>query len=184
VHQGTARDALLFALGSNTTHGLRRTPADKRRAVEVMLRDEEWAKWSDREIARLCDLSHAFVSGVRRELGELGLKLETRVVRRGESLYEMRPRAPREEASAFDWAALDVETRQALERSLGEIKGSLEYANSVLGEVGEKVLVMRQHLSAAQFASLLKAEFAWRVDDAGVFTIGVTWTAKEENYRD
>ena len=34
VRQGTRRDALLFAAGANSSHGLSRTTADKRRAIE------------------------------------------------------------------------------------------------------------------------------------------------------
>ena len=35
-------------------HGLRRSNADKRRAVLTLLNNEEWAKWSAREIAKAC----------------------------------------------------------------------------------------------------------------------------------
>lgn len=62
VRPGTRRDAVLCAAGANAVHGLRRTNADKRRAVEALLRDEEWGQWSDREIARRCHVSHNFVS--------------------------------------------------------------------------------------------------------------------------
>jgi hypothetical protein len=68
MRQGTRRDAILHAAGANAAHGLRRTNADKRRAVETLLRDEEWSKWSDREIARLCAVSHPFVSQIRQSL--------------------------------------------------------------------------------------------------------------------
>lgn len=68
VRQGTRRDAVLYSVGANSSHGLRRTDADKRRAVETMLRDEEWSKWSNREIARQCVVTHTFVGGVREEL--------------------------------------------------------------------------------------------------------------------
>lgn len=44
VRQGTVRDAVLHSVGANATHGLRRTNADKRRAVERLLRDDEWQK--------------------------------------------------------------------------------------------------------------------------------------------
>jgi uncharacterized ParB-like nuclease family protein len=57
VHQGTRRDAILYACGANAAHGLRRTPADKRRAVETLLRDVDWSRWCDREIARQCVVS-------------------------------------------------------------------------------------------------------------------------------
>ena len=68
VRVGTRRDAVLYAAGANATHGLRRTNADKRRAVETLLRDEEWAHWSDGEIARRCSVSQPFVSSIRRDL--------------------------------------------------------------------------------------------------------------------
>lgn len=63
--EGTRRDALLYALGANSSHGLRRTNADKRRAVELMLSDPEWWNWSDREIARRCAVSDRMVNIIR-----------------------------------------------------------------------------------------------------------------------
>jgi hypothetical protein len=67
VRQGTRRDAILFSVGANAVHGLRRTNADKRRAVETLLRDEEWRAWSDRVIAEKSGTSHPFVAKVRAE---------------------------------------------------------------------------------------------------------------------
>jgi hypothetical protein len=68
VRAGTRRDAVLHAAGANAQHGLRRTNQDKRRAVETLLRDEEWAAWSDGTIAKACAVSDRFVSGVRKDL--------------------------------------------------------------------------------------------------------------------
>jgi len=68
VRQGTKRDAVLYSVGANSSHGLRRTNADKRRAVETLLRDEEWAQWSDVEIGRRAGTSHTFVAKVRAEV--------------------------------------------------------------------------------------------------------------------
>lgn len=67
MRAGTRRDAILYAVGANATHGLPRSNADKRRAVETMLRDEEWVVWSDREIARRTQTSAPFVAKVREE---------------------------------------------------------------------------------------------------------------------
>lgn len=64
VRQGTRRDAVLYAAGANADHGLRRSAADKERAVLALLQDEEWGQWSDREIARRCKVSHEFVATV------------------------------------------------------------------------------------------------------------------------
>ncbi len=68
IRQGTRRDAVLCAVGSNASHGLRRTNEDKRNAVLTLLRDEEWGKWSDREIARVAQVSNNLVSTLRRSL--------------------------------------------------------------------------------------------------------------------
>ncbi|WP_457583150.1 hypothetical protein [Ensifer canadensis] len=68
VRQGTLRDAILYAAGANSTHGLRRTTADKRRAVTTLLRDPTWTKWSDRKIGEACGCDHKTVAAVRREM--------------------------------------------------------------------------------------------------------------------
>lgn len=65
IRQGTQRDAILFSVGANASHGLRRTNDDKRRAVQTLLNDPEWSAWSDREVARACGVSHTFVAGQR-----------------------------------------------------------------------------------------------------------------------
>lgn len=65
---GTRRDAILYGFGANVRHGLRETRADKRRKIEAMLRDAEWVRWSDREIARKCGVDHKTVSALRAEL--------------------------------------------------------------------------------------------------------------------
>ncbi len=45
IKQGTKRDAILYSVGANAKHGLRRTNADKRRAVMTLLDDPEWRTW-------------------------------------------------------------------------------------------------------------------------------------------
>ncbi len=68
VLDGDARQAILHGIGSNASHGLRRTQADKRRAVERLLRDEEWSTWSDRQVAKAARVDHKTVAKVRRDL--------------------------------------------------------------------------------------------------------------------
>ncbi len=65
VHSGTQRDAILYSVGANAAHGLRRTNADKRKAVQILLEDEEWSQWSDREIARECGVNKSTVNRIR-----------------------------------------------------------------------------------------------------------------------
>lgn len=54
VHEGGMHEALLYALGCNFDHGLRRTNADKRHAVEMALKDPEIGRLSRQEIADIC----------------------------------------------------------------------------------------------------------------------------------
>jgi uncharacterized ParB-like nuclease family protein len=65
VRKGDRRAAVLFSVGANADHGKRRTNADKRKAVQTLLDDPEWAKWSDREIAKACRVSHDTVATLR-----------------------------------------------------------------------------------------------------------------------
>jgi hypothetical protein len=72
VQKGSQRDAILYACGANSQHGLRRTNADKRRAVETLLADEEWGKWSSRKIAEAAGVSPTFVEIFRTQLPTVG----------------------------------------------------------------------------------------------------------------
>jgi ParB-like chromosome segregation protein Spo0J len=79
VRHGQRRDAVLHGVGANSAHGLQRTNADKRRAVEILLTDEEWRKWTDREIAKRCGVSNHLVAEVRKFLnGNSPTENETR----------------------------------------------------------------------------------------------------------
>lgn len=79
VRPGVRKDALMFALSANTTHGLRRTNADKRNAVRMAL--AEFPEYSNNRIAdELCRVSDDLVAVVRRELeaeAEADLKRKT-----------------------------------------------------------------------------------------------------------
>src|SRR5690606_32284088 len=83
IRQGTQRDAILFSVGANASHGLRRTNDDERRAVLTLLNDPEWAAWSDREIARRCGVSHQTVSNIRPSVKNGQMEAERTVTRNG-----------------------------------------------------------------------------------------------------
>lgn len=70
VRQGTQRDAILYSVGANAAHGMRRTNQDKRRAVMRLLDDQEWSHWSDREIAMRCAVSPMLVGELRKSVTE------------------------------------------------------------------------------------------------------------------
>lgn len=107
VRQGTQRDAILFSVSANSSHGLRRTNDDKRRAVLTLLNDPEWAKWSDREIARRCAVDGKTVAGLRPKLSAELPQIERTVSRKGATFQQnianigAQPKAsPKQEAQA------------------------------------------------------------------------------------
>ena len=83
VRPGTRRDAILYSVGANTTHGLRRTNADKRQAVMTLLEDEKWSKWTNSEIAKKCGVSHTFVNNLRSSLETVSSEPRTYTTKHG-----------------------------------------------------------------------------------------------------
>ena len=94
IHQGTQRDAILHSVGANATHGLRRSNADKRHAVSILLGDKEWSSWSNREIARRCGVDEWLVRKLKEEqapqIVSAGKPQTARKVERNGTQYEMK----------------------------------------------------------------------------------------------
>jgi ParB-like nuclease family protein len=94
VHAGGQREALLHAVSANETHGHRRTDADRRHAVSLLLADPEWQAWNNSEIARQCRVSEFLVRTLRRELepppDTPAPSTRTKKVQRGGTTYTMR----------------------------------------------------------------------------------------------
>lgn len=65
VREGTRVDARWYALGANKTHGLRRSNADKRKAVELAL--QMHPEYSDEKIAEHVGVSRVHVLNIRHE---------------------------------------------------------------------------------------------------------------------
>lgn len=68
VVSGTLRDAILDAAGDNADHGIRRTQADKRKAIKILLQDSEWCEKSNRWVAEAAKVSDHLVKEVREEI--------------------------------------------------------------------------------------------------------------------
>jgi phage N-6-adenine-methyltransferase len=91
IRLGARRDAVLHAVGANAQHGLRRSRADKRRAVLMLLQDEEWSQWSNRQIARKARVSEKTVRNYRDKLSAENPQIapKTRKVQRNGQTYTM-----------------------------------------------------------------------------------------------
>jgi ParB-like chromosome segregation protein Spo0J len=93
VRGGGLRDAILFAVGCNSHHGLRPGAADARHRVLILLKDPEWSQWSNREVARRCAVSEGMVRYLRRERAEneaAAAAAAARLARRGGQVYPHR----------------------------------------------------------------------------------------------
>lgn len=86
VRRGTRRDAVLFSVGANASHGLRRSNEDKRKAVMTLLNDTEWSTWSGNQIAKACSVSESFVRHLR--LNEDAPAPAVRTVERSGQTYQ------------------------------------------------------------------------------------------------
>lgn len=85
VHSGTKEDAQWASYAANQLHGLRRTNADKRRAVASAILHSTGRGMTDHAIAEHCGVSQPFVSKCRVELmsGDNGYQVRTRTGRDG-----------------------------------------------------------------------------------------------------
>ena len=141
VNTGTKRDAIFYAAGCNASHGLRRTNEDKRRAVLMLMLDEDWGKWSDNKIAKVCRVTQPFVSGIRKELRNNGYNFEMEredlkdpdkrsmsymlaITKRLKS--KIRPEAEKDHNQIFDHSPYDLDAMDELEEKICKLENELK----------------------------------------------------------
>lgn len=135
VKQGDRRAAILYSVGANATNGLRRTNADKRRAVAMLLSDEEWAGKSDRWIAEKCGVHNETVAATRSQVTE-SVSAGPRTGKDGRKQPAAKPRAasPAPEAPnayvEIDRALTSATTRKAVDAAYTKL-GAAESSGNV-----------------------------------------------------
>ena len=126
LYAGSREDARWYAAGANATHGLRRTNADKRRAVEIALGLKP--DLSDRAIAEHVAVSPTTVGTIRGEVS----KLDTCAKRTGrDGKRYPPPPPPRPPGETFTESVLPPESRGS--------GGPAPEPPKVLDEVGREV---------------------------------------------
>ena len=65
ITNGLLREAILYSKSANNKHGKRFSLADKIHNAQELIDDFEWSQWSNREIGRICDVSHVTVAKLR-----------------------------------------------------------------------------------------------------------------------
>jgi hypothetical protein len=133
VREGDNRDALLYAVGCNTTHGLRRTREDKAAAVQSLLKDPEWAKASSNWIAEVCNVSHTFVDDFRASTcNNASSEDQARRGRDGKTRRTRKPQARRERQ-------LGEDDKSGAKSRNGRTSFSLNEVNRLIGRVGDEL---------------------------------------------
>ena len=110
VTEGLWHDALRLSLGANDSHGLGRSKADVDEVIRVALADPQLSKLSDRELAKVCGVSHMKINRMRRNSSVTPVTdaPESRTVTRNGKTYEMqtgaigRKPSPQPEAPAVE----------------------------------------------------------------------------------
>lgn len=148
VLTGTCRDAVLYSLAANTVHGLRPSNEDKRKAVGIMLADEEWAALSVREIARHCGVSHTLVLRMQKP-EPAPAEPAAQPAQSGTSSTEPADQAPKSGTSSSKTTpaqtAKEAEAAQAAQDAHGDTDPV------AMWEAAEKqVTVLQKELAAAQ----------------------------------
>jgi hypothetical protein len=142
IHQGGQREALLHAIGANETHGHRRSDADRRHAVTLMLTDPEWSAWANTEIARQCRVSEFLVRTVRHELELATEKPEapkpTRTTSRKGKTYtidtsRIGTATPRKRKASSPEPAVSNELPQRTDTAMSEPSAALSSIESKIG---------------------------------------------------
>jgi hypothetical protein len=68
IREGGRLDAIKYSLGANAAHGLRRSNACKNKTVVTALTTPGMSTLSNRQIAKLCRVSHALVNKIKNDL--------------------------------------------------------------------------------------------------------------------
>lgn len=88
IRPGDLRAAILYAVGANEHHGLRRTIADRHKAVMTLLHDPEWVTRSSTWIANTCNVSPDLVESLR---VKNGLQQEVVTTQTGKKISATKP---------------------------------------------------------------------------------------------
>jgi hypothetical protein len=112
VRQGSQRDAILYSVGANAAHGLKRTNADKRRAVETLLNDSEWGQWSNRKIAQVCAVDESTVRVYRESICGIPADSPRKVERNGTVYTQKRQTKTETTSETSEFADADNQDEQ------------------------------------------------------------------------
>jgi len=136
VIDGTKREAVLYSLGVNNSHGIRLTNADKRKAVLTMLEDDEWKYWTDLAISKHCKVTQPFVSKIRKESDNT----QNNIISENIKTVIISPLEP----------AQNLETENAEHEEFDPKEHELQEAHDTINHLAEENNKLRDSLAAGQ----------------------------------
>jgi hypothetical protein len=188
VKTGGLREAILLSVGSNADHGKRRSNADKRRSVELLLKDQDWRSWSDREIAKQCAVTHPFVAEIRKNLSgndyQIPASTETvRTATRNGTTYKVRT------------GNIGAKVKTEAEIEAAERRKVIKEADAFIAEMELKEknvceLIDAHNIPAEYHAALIEAARGWAANSdasnregTSVAVKGVAWWDEKSGNR-
>lgn len=166
VMNGESRDAILYACGANTNHGLQRSNEDKQKAVTTLLRDGEWGRWSDAEIGRRCGVTDRMVARWRAVLSP-NASGTPRTCERGGTTFEMTPpnqRHFRDMSPAEQLADITEATRDAGAVEMPEPRAEPDPKRAILERHGRTLEAMREECALARISQ--KCSYLYHISHA------------------
>lgn len=155
---GSFDDAVILAAGANSRHGLQRSNADKRRAVEAVLSLESWRDKSTAEIAKVAGVSERTVKHYRslmspsRSVEDVVAEIEEEVV---EFAFDDLPKIAQPEVFAPDEPEEDGEQLEWVLKALHDHFRSIKVAAGRAVEAARKA---REHGMTEEWISSMEKD--------------------------
>lgn len=153
VHQGTLREAQLFAFGANRGRGLKTNNEDSRSIINRMLTDDEWKQWSDTQIAKHVGVSKMTVGRIRHALEEQGKvapKKESKYVDKHGNESTMNT-AKLTKAKKEEPAAEPVEEAKPEPKADPDIEDKITELTDTIAELAEENTLLKDKIAIGQW---------------------------------
>jgi ParB-like chromosome segregation protein Spo0J len=166
ITNGLLREAILYSKTANNKHGKRFSLADKIHNAQELIEDFEWGAWSNREIGRICDVSHVTVAKLR--IGKVPEKVKfldkdgevkTRVTKppKAEKTFELPataiPATPADDGKQQEAIDFLVQENEKLTDQLA-VKGSTdpELAGKTIAELRDEIKQLTIELNSVKIS--------------------------------
>jgi FtsZ-binding cell division protein ZapB len=156
------REAILYSKVANNLHGLPPTLQDKLNNAKELIEDFEWGAWSNREIGRICDVSHVTVAKLR--VGKVPEKVKfldkdgevkTRVTKpeKPAKTFDVTPPPPVDDGKQQEAIDFLVQENEKLSDQLA-VQGAAdpELAEKTIGELRDEIKQLTIELNSVKIS--------------------------------